>query len=73
MDLSSLNQFLKDLPDIRTVPGRQGPDICSDIVRQLKRQEASPNSRLVVVVLESVRETLKVEGIAPSPTAAPSR
>ncbi len=69
MDLSSLNQFLKDLPDIRTVPGRRGPDVCSDIVRQLKRQEASPNSRLVVVVLESVRETLKVEGIAPSPTA----
>ena len=69
MDLSSLNQFLKDLPDIRTLPGRRGPDVCSDIIRQLKRQAATPTSRLVVVVLESVRETLKVEGIAPSPTA----
>lgn len=69
MDLSSLNQFLKDLPDLRTASVRQGPDVCSDIARQLKREEASPHSRLVVVVVESVRETLKLEGIAPSTTA----
>ena len=73
MDLSSLNQFLKDLPDIRTGPEQYGvqskEDVCSELIRQVKRKAATPTSKLVVVVLESVRETLKIEGIAPSSTA----
>ena len=74
MDLSSLNQFLKDLPEIRTAPGQviqstKGPDVCVELIRNVKHRGATAANELLVVVLSSVSETLKAENIPPSATA----